>query len=124
ETADNGRQRQTTADNGAVVRLPPPRHATPRRATGRHATSSEPSPDGEAAEQEGDGDTPSEFSFVIVGKDEPKWTLPQRLLDEYRESYPGVDVAKELREARAWCLSNPTLRKTARGMPRFLNGWL
>ena len=43
---------------------------------------------------------------------------------EYQESYPGIDVALELRAVRQWCLDNPTRQKTQRGVPRFVNAWL
>jgi hypothetical protein len=41
-----------------------------------------------------------------------------------RESYPAVDIDAQLREARAWCVTNATKRKTADGMPKFLNRWM
>ena len=44
--------------------------------------------------------------------------------NEYQELYPAVDVLLEVREMKAWLLSNPTKRKTENGMTRFMNGWL
>lgn len=41
-----------------------------------------------------------------------------------RTAYPGVDVDAELCKARSWCLANGTRRKTVRGIPKFLNGWM
>jgi hypothetical protein len=43
---------------------------------------------------------------------------------EYRKAYPRIDVSAELRKARAWCVANPTQRKTRRGVGKFVNGWL
>lgn len=43
---------------------------------------------------------------------------------EYRTAYPRIDVVSELRKVRAWCMANPSKRKTARGVARFLNSWL
>lgn len=43
---------------------------------------------------------------------------------EYRTAYPRIDVVSELRKVRAWCVANPSKRKTARGVARFLNSWL
>ena len=60
--------------------------------------------------------------FPLRGRGE--WTLPADRLDEYRSTFPGLDVDAELRKARLWLLDNPDRRKTARGMPRFLSGWL
>lgn len=50
--------------------------------------------------------------------------VPASLAREYAAAYPGVDVARELAQARAWCLSNPRQRKTKNGVRRFLNSWL
>jgi hypothetical protein len=66
--------------------------------------------------------TYSEVSFILEnGK---PWYLPEGKLSEYQETYPCLDVAAELRKARQWCIDNPARRKTARGMPAFLNRWL
>ncbi|WP_169709650.1 hypothetical protein [Deferrisoma camini] len=43
---------------------------------------------------------------------------------EWAELYPAVDVVQELRKMRGWLLANKTRRKTARGMPKFINAWL
>lgn len=45
-------------------------------------------------------------------------------LAEFRTAYPRVDVVGEIRKARAWALANPQNRKTRRGTPKFINGWL
>lgn len=39
-------------------------------------------------------------------------------------AFPRVDVVGELRKMRAWLDANPSNRKTHRGMPRFVTGWL
>lgn len=39
-------------------------------------------------------------------------------------AYPSLDVAQELQRARLWLISNPSKRKTVRGMSKFLNGWM
>ncbi len=44
---------------------------------------------------------------------------------QFAELYPGVDVMAELRAMKGWLLTAPTSeRKTAGGMPRFINTWL
>ena len=50
------------------------------------------------------------------------WHLTQRQIDEWTGLYSGVDVFGECRKALAWINANQ--RKTAKGMPRFLNSWL
>lgn len=46
------------------------------------------------------------------------------VVDEYSKLYPSLDVVKELRAMRAWCISNPAKQKTKAGVMRFVNGWL
>ncbi len=43
---------------------------------------------------------------------------------EFEMAYPGIDVAAELRKARAWCVTNAAQRKTRRGIGKFMSGWL
>ena len=43
---------------------------------------------------------------------------------EWQKAYPAVDVEQELREMRAWCQANPKLRKTKKGVRRFIVSWL
>lgn len=44
--------------------------------------------------------------------------------EEWAELYPAVDIMQELRKMRGWLDSNPTKRKTIRGIRRFINSWL
>lgn len=43
---------------------------------------------------------------------------------EWTELFPAVDVMQELRKMKSWLDSNPSRRKTRRGVLRFVNGWL
>ena len=52
--------------------------------------------------------------FIVTGK----------LVQEMKELYPAVDVEQEFRSMKGWLLSNPSNRKTKRGMTRFINNWL
>ena len=55
---------------------------------------------------------------------EPTWGLMRSQLDEWQRLFPALDCLAECRLASAWLAANPTKRKTARGMPRFLLDWL
>jgi len=66
--------------------------------------------------------TEDSLSFPIRGGKE--WILSEDKLAEYKATYQVVDVAHELKHARQWCIDNKSKRKTASGMPRFLNAWL
>jgi len=52
------------------------------------------------------------------------WDLDSKKVDEWQESFPGIDIPNECKKALQWIRDNPTKRKTARGMPKFLGGWL
>ena len=46
---------------------------------------------------------------------------------EYRkfcELYPAIDVMQEIRKMIGWCDTNPSNRKTKKGIRRFINSWL
>lgn len=50
--------------------------------------------------------------------------IDQAQIEAWQCSYPAVDVPQQLRNMREWCLSNPTKRKTPRGVRTFITGWL
>lgn len=43
---------------------------------------------------------------------------------EYSKLYPAVDVMQQLRNMRGWLDSNPSRRKTSRGIKAFITTWL
>ena len=65
---------------------------------------------------------PTEFTFPVKGN--LLYTLLDAQLATFKKNYKGLDVEAELGKAAAWCVANIGKRKTARGMPRFLNAWL
>lgn len=62
--------------------------------------------------------------ILILLKDGSEYAITEAEIAEWTTAYPGMDVPGELRKARAWCIANPTKRKTRRGIAGFLNGWL
>jgi hypothetical protein len=52
------------------------------------------------------------------------WTLTDEYYDYLCDTFPSHDVDAELRKAHAWIDARPAKRKTARGMKRFIVGWL
>lgn len=94
---------------------------------GSAPTSPPPSPATSTAQEKTKAPRPADgaMEFPVVGKSAfCSWWLCATKLAEYRESFPGVDVAAELKLARQWCIDNPPRRKTESGMPAFLNRWL
>jgi len=53
-----------------------------------------------------------------------KWGLLQSKVDEYRETYAELDIVRECRNARQWCVDNRKKRKPFDEIPNFLNSWL
>jgi hypothetical protein len=52
------------------------------------------------------------------------FAITERMAEPWRPAYPGCDITREIAKARAWCLANPTKRKTRRGALKFMVGWL
>lgn len=72
---------------------------------------------------EHDAKAPPIGTLPCIGE-RKSWPLHQAKVNEWQETYPGIDVKAELREARQWLIDNPTKRKTYAGMTRYLNSWL
>lgn len=62
------------------------------------------------------------ISFTL--NDGSEFQVTQGFFLQMQELYPAVDVMQELRNMKAWCLSNPKKRKTKSGAPAFINNWL
>ena len=45
-------------------------------------------------------------------------------IDTFVELYPAVDILQAMRGMKGWLMTNPTKRKTKRGIGRFINSWL
>ena len=45
-------------------------------------------------------------------------------VEQWSELFPAVDVMQELRKMKSWLDSNPSRRKTKKGVLRFVNSWL
>lgn len=56
--------------------------------------------------------------------DKTKYGVQKKDYDKWCELYPAVDVIQELRKMYGWLDSNPTKRKTKRGIARFITSWL
>jgi hypothetical protein len=61
---------------------------------------------------------------IILPLRDGEFDVPDRLVDEFKKIYPGKDIEGELLKMRGWLISNPSKRKTRKGITRFINGWL
>lgn len=66
--------------------------------------------------------TPSEFDIPL--NDGTAYNVPQENIEVYKRLYPAVDVEQALRNMIGWCMGNENLRKTRRGVKRFITNWL
>lgn len=73
-------------------------------------------------EPEQNTDTTS--GILLPLNDKTAYDVPEPKISMWSETYPAVDVRQELRKMAAWLDSNPTKRKTRRGIERFINSWL
>jgi hypothetical protein len=63
------------------------------------------------------------FSFPCDGTP-AEWELTRSQEVQWSQLFPSLDVLAESRAAMAWILADPARKKTAKGMKRFLVGWL
>lgn len=56
--------------------------------------------------------------------DGTEYKVFQNQCQEWAGLYPAVDVMQQLRNMRGWLDSNPSRRKTKRGVKAFINSWL
>jgi len=45
-------------------------------------------------------------------------------IDQWQDTYPGIDVLQALKQIRQWNLDNPTKRKTKGGIRKHISTWL
>lgn len=73
---------------------------------------------------EAENPTEKPVFITIVSRTGSEVPVYKEMVEMWKEAYPAVDVEAQLREMKAWSKSNPTERKSERGMNRFINNWL
>lgn len=73
---------------------------------------------------EPDKPTPNPSGILLPLNDRSFYDVPLDKIAMWKETYPAVDVEQELKRMIAWLDSNPTRRKTRKGINRFINSWL
>lgn len=66
---------------------------------------------------------PGEGQVYIPLIGSKQWRVSPQFIAELELAYPDVDVPTTLKQIRAWCIANPSKRKTERGVMRFINRW-
>lgn len=62
--------------------------------------------------------------LTLTLNDGSEYGITQDDIEEYKKTYPAVDIEQQFRSMRQWCKDNPTKRKTKTGIRRFVNSWL
>lgn len=62
--------------------------------------------------------------ITIISRTGKEVPIYQDMVDTWKDAYRAVDVEAQLREMKAWSESNPTQRKSEKGMNSFVNNWL
>lgn len=79
----------------------------------------------EALPKETKEKAPPEPVFIsIILNDKSYYDIPISKVEKWKEIYPAVDVEQELREMSDWAESNPSKRKTKKGILTFIRNWL
>lgn len=73
---------------------------------------------------EPDKSAPDNSGIMMPLNDKTFYDVPLKKINLWKETYPAVDVENELKRMVAWLDSNPTRRKTKRGITKFINSWL
>ena len=71
-------------------------------------------------------ENPSILSIPLKGPDGnyPLFHITNAIIEEYKETFPGLDVMQCLRECRQWNKDNPGRRKTKTGIRKHITQWL
>lgn len=62
--------------------------------------------------------------MLLAGKEKKDWQPEDSDIIAWQRAYPAIDVHQELAAMESWCDANPSRRKTAKGIKRFVNSWL
>ena len=64
------------------------------------------------------------MTMILANGDE--YPITQAYIDQIKPCFPGLqdDFIDILLRAKSWCINNKRKRKTASGMPRFIDQWL
>lgn len=67
---------------------------------------------------------PNTLPLIVLPLKNGEYKITQEGFNKLCELFPNSDVMQALRNMKAWLLANPNKRKTAKGVMRFITGWL
>lgn len=62
--------------------------------------------------------------ITLTLNDKTEYPVYSEQMREWAALYPAVNIEQELRNMVGWCKANPSKRKTASGIMRFITAWL
>lgn len=65
-----------------------------------------------------------QHAILLPCQDGTDYIFEPDFIETLQTAYPQVDIVAQAKKARAWLLSNPTKKKTRRGIKKFMNTWL
>lgn len=68
--------------------------------------------------------TPDPIFITILTNSNTEFPIRESSISLWEDTFKAVNVREELKKMKSWSVSNPKLRKTERGMMRFVNNWL
>ena len=68
--------------------------------------------------------TSSEEEIKLVLDTGEYYSVTNEQIQDWQRSVPNINVQSELRKMQLWLEGNPKKRKTAKGITRFITGWL
>lgn len=78
----------------------------------------------EVVSSEPDKSAPNPSGILLPLNDNSYYDVSLDKISTWKQAYPAVAIEQELQKMRAWLESNPTRRKTKKGIDRFINTWL
>ena len=73
---------------------------------------------------EPDESAPSPSGILLPLNDKTFYNVPLENIKLWKDAYPAVDIEQDLKRMISWLESNPTQKKTRRGINKFINNWL
>ncbi len=68
--------------------------------------------------------TREDIACSIMLRDKTVFEVTNDVVQMYQHTYPSINIIQQLNEMAMWAYSNPSKRKTRRGILRFINSWL
>jgi len=66
---------------------------------------------------------PPVLTIPLISRD-GEFNVMQADVDEWQNTFPGIDVLQSIKRCRLWNLDNPANRKTERGIRKHISAWL